>query len=192
MHRTLALTLFLVFAACSAIEGPSSAPVSRALSQDWAAGVVKVSVPARLSVNTENSYLPKADIVWHEDPAGDPRAHVGDIVETGAIRAMKRLTGARPVVIAVEVQRFHALTQRARYTAPFGRHNVLLHVQVFDQLTGRSLSEPAEINASFLAYTGAQAVQAEENGLTQRIRLQRRIEAELAYWMGVGPSPDKG
>lgn len=192
MKFAVLLPLILALCACVPNGIASDPPPSRALTQNWAAGTIKVSVPQRLSVNESNAYLPSADIVWHEDATGDRRQQVGGIVKAGASRAMNGLTGARPVLIAIEVQRFHALTPRARYTAPFGRHNVLMHVQVFDQLTGRSLTPPAVIDATFLAYTGAQAVEAEEKGLTQRIRITRRIEAELAYWLGVGPKPASG
>ncbi|MEZ5686808.1 MAG: DUF6778 family protein [Paracoccaceae bacterium] len=57
-----------------------------------------VSVPNTLTVSeNESVYVPKADIVWVEEPAGDRRAQVKAIFEEGISAGASGLRGATPV-----------------------------------------------------------------------------------------------
>ena len=77
---------------------------------------ITVNVPQSLRVSEANRYYPSGDIVWREDPIGNRHAQVKTIIEAGLNKGTSQLTGERPVVIQVMVTRFHALTEKARYT----------------------------------------------------------------------------
>ena len=49
-------------------------PISAEVSRGWTVSDVRVSVPDGLIVSEDKAILPKADIVWREDPPGDRRA----------------------------------------------------------------------------------------------------------------------
>ena len=163
--------------------------VSRTSSSNWGNGSVTVTVPRTLSVSEANSFAPSADIVWQEEPQGDRYEQVRAIIEEGATRATRKLGNGRPVTLAITVQEFHALTQRARYNAPGGVHNITMVAQVFDTLTGQPLTPPDEIRADLLAFTGAAAAAAEARGYTQKFRITNHIDKVMSGWLGVGPDP---
>lgn len=155
----------LVLAACA--TAPTSQPVSRSQSIGWAAGDVKVSVPARLSLSVGAAPQRGSDIAWQGAISGAPKLFVGRIVEDGALRAVGHLTGARRVILAVEVQSFQSLGEGSE---------TVLHLQAFDALTGRSVSPPAELRTDI--GTG-------EVGAARAEEIARKIEADLVRWMGM-------
>lgn len=133
-----------------------------------------VIVPPSLEVSEANSYYPGGDIVWREDPYGDRYAQVQSIVEEGLNKAAAKITGERPAVLYVEVKRFHALTQRARYTTG-GVHNIELLWMLTDPVTARPLTKPKFIQANLDALGGRAAVAAEGRGITQRFRITSHL-----------------
>ena len=52
----------------------------------WRLAEVRVSVPKTLVVSEAKTLLPRADIVWREDPMGDRHAQVGKIIQTAVLR----------------------------------------------------------------------------------------------------------
>ncbi|WP_397541459.1 DUF6778 family protein [Roseovarius salis] len=132
---------------------------------------VRVTVPRTLEVSEANRFYPGGDIVWREDPPGDRHAQVRKIVED-AMRKGARASGAGdvPVVLDVEVTRFHALTEKARYTVG-GVHALQFNMQLRDAETGAPLGEPHFVKADFKALGGQAAVRAEQAGLTQKKRI---------------------
>ncbi len=120
-----------------------STGVPAEVSRGWRVSDVRVAVPATLSVSEAKTLLPKADIVWREDPEGDRRAQVAAIVETAARQGASALRGARPVILDITVSRFHALTFEAeRRFSNAGVHNIDFTIQVVDAATGRCLPVP--------------------------------------------------
>ena len=92
----------------------------------WHVSSVQVVVPKSLSVSEEGLLVPQADIVWREDdPQGDRRAEVGMILQQAIAKAAAGLHGRHPVILAVQVQRFHALTFEAEtLLSDAGVHNI--------------------------------------------------------------------
>lgn len=144
---------------------------------------VTVTVPRSLRVSEANLYLPAGDIVWREDPKGDRYAQVQAIFENGLRRGVAGMQSGMPVGLHVEVRRFHALTEKARYTVG-GMHAIQFDMTLFDPETGRALTEPRHVKANFKAYGGQKALDAEAQGLTQKVRITQHlaevIQQELA------------
>lgn len=131
---------------------------------------VAVSVPHSLKVSESNSYLPSGDIVWREDPPGNRHEQVKTIVETAIKRGVAPLDG--PVKVSVEIQmlKFHALTEKARYTTG-GVHGLSFLLAVRDAQTGELIVPVREVRADLRAYGGRQALAAEARGVTQKVRI---------------------
>lgn len=188
-----ALALTTGVAACAAPEtvsrsapmetvgAPGIASLAAAPAPDVAEIVVEV--PRELRVSEANRYYPGGDIVWREDPAGDRHAQVGAIFRSGLEMGVAGLPeGDTPVRLHVEVTRFHALTEKARYTVG-GVHAIQFRLTLQDPGTGQPLSEPRLIKADFKAYGGNQAVEAERRGETQKHRITRRIASVIQQEM---------
>lgn len=136
---------------------------------------VRVRVPRELKVSEANRFYPGGDIVWREDPPGDRHEQVRRIVETGIVEGVQGLGDAgRSAVLDIEVTRFHALTEKARYTVG-GVHAIQFIMQMRDAGTGAPLSEPKFVKADFKALGGQEAIRAEARGLTQKARITRHL-----------------
>lgn len=154
----------------------------------WRVTSVKVTVPESLSVSEEYVFAPKADIVWHGEPAGDRRAQVAQIVETGARRGAAGLKGSRPVRLDITMLRFHALSKKAREKlSSSGVHSIDMTVRVIDVATGQVLAEEPRLEADLPALSGKQAIEAERQGQTQKVRITNHIAVVMASWLGTGP-----
>lgn len=146
--------------------------------QNWGFAGVEVVVPASLTVSEANTLKPRADIVWREDPLGDRHQQV-DVVMTEALTpALQALNGETPVLITLTMTRFHALTERARYTLG-GQHEVEFDMIVTHAETGAVLSGPRHVDLTFRALGGQEALAAEQQGHYQR----DEIAARLAQWV---------
>ena len=77
---------------------------------------VHVAVQEYLVVSEADVYVPKADIVWRED---------------ALTKGTSVLVGPRKVVMAVRVNMFHALTEKARQTVG-GKHNAQFDYVLLD------------------------------------------------------------
>ena len=143
---------------------------------------VTVSVPRSLKVSEANRFYPGGDIVWREDPRGDRHAQVQKIVQDAMIKGVTGLEGSVNVALDIEVVRFHALTEKARYTTG-GVHDLEFKVTLRDPVTGQALTEHRVIRADLKAFGGYQAIAAEQRGETQKFRitehLARVIRAEI-------------
>lgn len=139
---------------------------------------VTVSVPDTLVVSDANSYLPRGDIVWREDPPGDRRAQVRKIVQDAMNRGVRGLDGPIPVTVDIQVAKFHALTEKARYTTG-GVHGLSFYISIRDAKTGELVVPVRKVRADFEAYGGQQALDAEARGETQKLRISRQLEAVI-------------
>lgn len=175
-----AMVMGLSVAGCAAPEtatrnAPLEAPAARVSAPVYAIQDIRVSVPKSLKVSEANRYFPSGDIVWREDPIGDRHAQVKAIFETGlgqGIRAMQ--PGNVPAVLDVKVTRFHALTEKARYTTG-GVHSLQFHVVLRNPETGLAYGESQFVKADFKALGGEAAIKAEARGVTQKYRITNHL-----------------
>ncbi|MEQ3709201.1 MAG: DUF6778 family protein [Tateyamaria sp.] len=131
---------------------------------------ITVRVPRSLTVSEGNGYLPSSDIVWRGDPIGDRYAQIGAIFNDAMKKGTAALDGATPVFLDIEVTRFHALTERARYSTG-GVHNINFNVTVRHAVTNAQLGETRRVRADLTAFGGSQALAAEARGETQKARI---------------------
>ncbi len=163
-------------------------PVPANLAKTWRLAEVRVSVPQSLVVSEAKTLLPTADIVWREDPMGDRHAQVGKIIQTAVLRGAQGLRGSRPVIIAVTVTRFHALTYEAELSSSdWGVHNIDFTAQVVDARTGEVLLPATAIRAETPAYSGAKMKALRAKGQTQKSIITNHVAATVAGWLGLGP-----
>lgn len=132
---------------------------------------LKVRVPRTLEVSEANRFYPGGDIVWREDPPGDRHAQVQAIVEAAMLKGVRTAAGeGRPVVLDIEVTRFHALTEKTRKTVG-GVHALRFIMQYRDPETDAALSAPTRVKADFKGFGGKAAIEAETAGQTQKVRI---------------------
>ncbi|MGR3661036.1 MAG: DUF6778 family protein [Paracoccaceae bacterium] len=178
----VALIALVVLSACSSggfggaakMQGASVVDVSQLPSMRVVG--VNISVPRSLKVSEENSIKPKADIVWHGDPYGDRYAQVHKVMEDGIGKGVAGIQGNLPVVVTIEMTRFHALTPRTRYGIG-GVHEINFNMMVTNSRTGDVIIPWYPVDASFKGYKGDQAVEAENRGLTQKVRIENQLAA---------------
>ncbi len=159
------------------------------VSRGWRVTAVNVDVPAALKVSEEKSVLPRADIVWREDPAdGNRYEQVRVIMENALRQGVSPLRGSRAVVLSVTMTRFHALTfeAEARFQNA-GVHNVDFIAQITDARTGEVLAGPELIEAAFPALSGRQMAAARAQGQSQKSMITAHVRQTIAGWLGVGP-----
>ena len=117
---------------------------------------INVDVPHSLKVSEANRYYPSGDIVWREDPLGDRHDQVKAIFQTALQRGADTMTSGAPVILDVKVSRFHALTEKARYTVG-GVHSIAFTMQLRDANTGALIGEPHQVKAALRAFGGRAA-----------------------------------
>lgn len=164
-------------------------PVDAAVSRGWRVADVAVVVPQTLSVSEEKGLVPQADIVWREDPeTGSRHAQVATIMRDAVRRGASGLRGSRPVVLQIEVTRFHALTFEAETRlSEAGVHNIDFVATVRDARSGAVLAGPEAIQAETPAFAGAAAKAARAQGQTQKSVITGHVAATIAGWLGTGP-----
>jgi len=189
----VALVLGLGLSACASVEtatrnAPLDAPALRPAAVPLDVREVRVTVPRSLKVSEANRYLPGGDIVWREDAPGDRHAQVAEILNDALERGVAALPeGGVPVMLDVELSRFHALSEKARYTVG-GVHAIQFTYVLRDPRTGVALSQPKFVKADFKAFGGQKAIAAERQGITQKVRITEHvahvIRAELGAEQG--------
>lgn len=181
-----AMVISLTMAGCASTYKSSPSTRLGALSSSTLDGVastgsgaiavteVRVVVPDSLIVSEDNSYYPRGDIVWHGDPPGDRHEQVQAIFEDAVARGTgagsASADGKVPVAVDVEVQRFHSLTPKTRYTFG-GIHSIRFAIAVRDAETGYVIEGPRVIKADLKGFGGQKAIEAEHQGQTQRVRI---------------------
>lgn len=144
---------------------------------------IRVTVPSRLKVSEANTFKPHADIVWRGEAPGDRYVQVAAIFRDAMAMGTATMQKGRKVDLEVEVTRFHALTEKTRYTIG-GMHEMRFILTVRDTATGAILSGPREIVADVKASGGAAAIAEDQAGRTQRVvtveRLTQVIRRELS------------
>ena len=169
-------------------EAPSAQAIAKATAPAMKVESYEVRVPQALKVSEANSYYPSGDIVWRGEPMGDRHAQVKRIFEKSLERGAKGANGTVPVLVDIEVKRFHALTEKTRYTVG-GRHEIKFVMNFLNPETRQPVAAPREIDATFKAYGGARAVAAERNGITQQVRIDNQLTAVFQRELGVTGTP---
>ncbi len=163
-------------------------PVPPEAAAAWRLAEVRVDVPKSLTVSEAKTLLPKADIVWREDPLGDRHAQVGKIIETAVLRGAQGLKGTRPVILDITVTRFHALTFEAEQSnRDWGVHNIDLVARVLDAKTGAVILPATPIRAETPAFSGAKMKELRRQGQSQKSIITNHVAATIAGWLGLGP-----
>lgn len=165
-------------------NAPFEAPSAAAMAPSMSIASYQVRVPQSLKVSEANLYYPPGDIVWREDPLGDRHVQVQKIFEQSLARAEPAVKGKMPVRLDIEVTRFHALSEKTRYTIG-GRHSIHFVMNFLDPETGAPIAPPREIDATFKAYGGQQALEAERKGLTQKVRITSHLAGVFQKELGV-------
>lgn len=177
--------------ACGTIDRASRAepidlPMSRSQATAWTVTDVQVNVSRELRVSEANSYYPIADIVWRGDPRGNRYEQVATLMDEGLSAGVAQLRGGRPVILRIDVKRFHSVTEKVRYTVG-GTHSIKFDMVVVDAQTGVPLTERRRIKADINALGGQEAIEAESRGITQKTRIRAHladlIRRELAAGM---------
>lgn len=145
------------------------------IAPDFRVTKVNVIVPGSLTVSEDNGIKPRADIVWREDPYGNRYEQVKSVMEEGLNAGAKALNGTRAVVLDVQLVRFHAQTQRVRYSSLPSKHEIEFLLTVRDANSGAVIVPSHMVNATFDALGGNAAVAADRAGITQRMRIDEHL-----------------
>lgn len=164
---------------------PEAVPAAQ--SARWRLSSVNVTAPRTLAVSEAEVFVPQADIVWREDPAGNRYEQVETIMRDAITQGARGLQGSRPVIIDVTLTRFHAMTFVAETRAPGGVHNIDFNLQVRDARTRAVLFGPAPVEASFPAMTGEQMARARLAGQSQKSQITAHVAQTIRGLLGLGP-----
>lgn len=134
----------------------------------------EVTVPRSLRVSEANLFYPLGDIVWRGDPKGDRHNQVQAIFEQSLARSGDLITEGQPAKVMIEVQRFHSVTEKTRYTTG-GTHSITFMLSAVDPATGATLIAPRQIKADLNALGGSAAIEAERKGFTQKFRVTNHL-----------------
>lgn len=161
--------------ACSTLDTASrnaafEAPQAAATAPSLKVEAFQVRVPKSLHASEANLYYPPGDIVWRGEPLGNRHAQVQKIFEDALTRGTAGSNGKVPVLLDVEVHRFHALSEKARYTVG-GNHEFQFVINYLNPETKAPIAEPKKIKTSFKAFGGQRAIHAEQTGNGQRVRI---------------------
>jgi hypothetical protein len=148
---------------------------------------VNVTVPSTLRVSEENLFYPDADVVWRGEPQGDRLEQVKAIVEDGFAAGIVGMKTGPKAVMGVQLERFHALTEKARFSVG-GVHDVVFVMVVREVGTNAILEEPRRIEVPIRASGGDSAIAEDAAGRTQRVviveglaeAIRRELSAKLA------------
>jgi len=169
----------------ASFEQPEMAIVASSVSVEG----IQISVPKKLRVSEANLYYPLGDIVWRGDPMGDRHAQVKAIFEQGIGQGVKSVKGAVPVIAHIEVLRFHSLSEKARYSVG-GVHSIKFSLTLVDPKTGAILVPARAIKADLQAWGGYRAMQAENQGEGQKVRIIEHLAAVIHKELTNPPAPE--
>ena len=134
----------------------------------------RITVPRSLQVSEANSYYPSGDIVWRGDAHGDRYAQIEAILTESMAIAQDGHKGSTPAVVEITLKRFHSLSEKTRYSVG-GVHSIRFDLTLRDPKTGEALAPTREIRADLKEYGGDRAIEAERQGLTQKLRVTRHL-----------------
>lgn len=138
--------------------------------RDYNVTSIMVNVSRDLRASERNGYYPNADIVWRGDPLGDRHLQIEEIFRTATEQAAATLTGSRDVIAVIDLVRFHGVTERTRYSVG-GVYNMVFNLAIYDGQTGLVIEPPRQLVANLPAPGGQAALQLEQAGQTEKVRV---------------------
>lgn len=185
--RIAALLAFaLGLSACASVDTASraaplempqlAAPVAQVVAiEDY-----NIKVSRSLRVSEANTYYPLGDIVWHGENIGDRHEQVARIFQSSLTKVQSdNAEGALPVIVDIDVNRFHALTPKTRYTIG-GVHSIAFTLTVRNPATGEIIVPARDMTADLRGFGGARAIQADQQGLGQKVRITHHLANVIA------------
>lgn len=171
MHRrtVIAAPFFLALAGCGIPIGKSSQP-RLDVSRDYSLRGFVFNAQDGLTVSERENYYPNGDIVWRGDPRGSRVAQIEAMFTEAANRNKQAINGGQPVNVAVTLVRFHGVTNRTRYSIG-GVYNVIFDITIMDAASGAVIEPTRRVLGNLEAPGGERAVQLEEAGQTQKVRV---------------------
>jgi len=155
---------------------PLAASATVAAPRDYRLADIRFAVPENLSVSEANSYYPIADIVWRGDPHGDRGQQIAAMFDSAARAAAQGINGSTPVILDITLVRFHGVTERTRYTVG-GVHAIRFDLTVLDARNGAILEPTRRVDADLRALGGMEAIRADQQGQTQKVRVTAHLTA---------------
>ena len=173
----------------SEIKLDGRAPIVQAALADaqFSVASVDIVVPETLVVSEANMFYPRADIVWRGEPQGDRLAQVKAILEDGFAVGIAGLKTGPRATLSVKVERFHALTEKARFSVG-GVHDVVVVLTVLDAQSGAILEGPRRVEIAIKAAGNDVAIAEDAAGRTQRVVIVEGV-AEAVRRELSGPPP---
>lgn len=186
----LALAAVIPLGACASGWSTQYTPDPKA-AKEFHVTKINVDVPRTLTVSeNEFVFVPKADILWREEPEGDRYAQVQKIFEEGAAQGVSGMKGKTAAVLNITVKKFHAINNKTLNYSPTGTgvFDIAFDAELVDAKTGKVLVAKQPITADFLAKTGQAARDDLAKGITQRKLNVAQIGRTIAGWLGNGPT----
>jgi hypothetical protein len=170
--------------ACSAVDvvsrnAPLDAPrlgaqIQPQVVRDYSLHSIRFAVPADMTVSEANSFYPIADIVWRGDPMGNRPQQIDEIFQTSIRAAAQDMNGSIPVVVDIELLRFHSLTERTRFSVG-GVNSIKFNMTIRNAETGEVLEQSRSLNGDFAALGGRAAMAADNQGQGQKVRITAHL-----------------
>ena len=115
-----------------------------------------------------NKFYPRADIVWRGEPQGDRLAQVKSILQESFADGTAGLKTGPKATLSVKLERFHALTEKARFSVG-GVHDIVFVLTVLDAQSGAILEGPRRVEIAIKAAGNDLAIAEDAAGRTQRV-----------------------
>ena len=144
-------------------------------------------MPSSLTVSEANLFYPKADIVWRDEPVGDRYAQIKAVMAQGLAKGTANMRTGPPAVVAVRVERFHSLTEKARFSVG-GVHNLVFVLTVRNAASGAILDGPRRVEVAIRASGGGKALAEDAAGKTQRVVIVAGLAEAIRRELAQGPA----
>jgi hypothetical protein len=151
---------------------------------------VDVTVPSALRVSEANLFYPDADVVWRGEPQGDRLAQVKAILEEGLAAGTAGMKTGPKAMISVQLERFHALTEKARF-AVGGVHDVVFVLTVREVGTNAILAAPQRIEVAIRASGSDKAIAEDAAGRTQRVVIVEGVAEAVRRELSPRPATEQ-
>jgi hypothetical protein len=197
---SLALLIAVALTGCDAVRSSNAdglplyevkldgrAPIEQPSGQESRFSVqgFEITVPPTLQVSEANLFYPKADIVWRGEPIGNRLTQVQAILNDGLIAGVVGLKSGPNAKLNITLERFHALTEKARFSVG-GVHDIVFLVTVVDAKSDAVLEGPRRVEIAIRASGNDAAIAEDAAGRTQRVVIVEGI-AEAIRRQFTGP-----
>lgn len=179
INRVLVLLVVLLgMAGCGLQSGGYVSSQKASVTRSYSLQDITFSAPEDIRISESNNFYPVTDVVWRGDPKGPRIPQIEAMFRTAAERNKPVLLGDVPVIVDIELVRFHGVTDRTRY-AMGGVYNIIFIMTVRDARTGEVIEPARRVLANLDAPGGREAVALETSGQTQKVRVTNFLSAVL-------------